>query len=271
MIEDQRPARRARTARGRELLARIATPLVGALAVLAAWQLYVRLSGVHESTLPAPTQVLAELLQSRQLLAENALPTVAEILLGYTAAIVVGVGVAVLVHSSRIVERALYPWLVVSQTVPIPAIAPLIVLWTGFDLRPKVIVIALVCFFPIAVNTIDGLKAAEPQMLDLLRTLGAGPWQRFWLARLPAALPFVFSGLRVAATFSVIGAVFAEWVGSSAGLGQLILILNNQTATSEMFAVILVLSAIGIALFLLVSLAERLLLPWYYEPRSASE
>ncbi|MBO0682883.1 MAG: ABC transporter permease [Candidatus Dormibacteraeota bacterium] len=264
-IADRRPAR---PARGTDLLARIATPLVGAAVVLAAWQLYVRLSGIHESTLPAPTQVLADLYQSRLLLAQNAASTVAEILVGYAAAIVVGVGVAVLVHSSRTVERALYPWLVVSQTVPIPAIAPLIVLWTGFDLRPKIIVIALVCFFPIAVNTIDGLKAAEPEMLDLLRSLGAGPWQRFWLARLPAALPFVFSGLKVAATFSVIGAVFAEWVGSSAGLGQLILILNNQTATAEMFAVIVVLSAIGIALFLLVSLAERLLLPWYHEPRS---
>jgi ABC-type nitrate/sulfonate/bicarbonate transport system permease component len=163
-----------------------------------------------------------------------------------------------------VVERAVYPWLVASQTVPIPAIAPVIVLWTGFDLRPKVIVIALVCFFPIVVNTVDGLKAAEPELLDLLRTLGASRWQRFRLGQLPASLPFVFSGLKVSAALSVIGAVFAEWVGSSGGLGYQVLILNNQTATSDLFAVIVVLSLIGVGLFLLVGLAERLLLPWYH-------
>jgi ABC-type nitrate/sulfonate/bicarbonate transport system permease component len=260
----------ARPARPRRLLTQLAAPLVGALLVLAAWELYARLSGVRESTLPAPSEVLAHLWEDRGLLAANAWPTVAEVLLGYLAAAALGVGVAVLVHGSWLVERALYPWLVVSQTVPIPAIAPVIVLWTGFDLRPRLIVIALVCFFPVAVNTIDGLKAAEPELLGLLRTLGATRRQRFWLARLPAALPFVFSGLKVAAAFSVIGAVFAEWVGSASGLGQLILVLNNQAATSEMFAVIAVLSAIGVGLFGLVSLAERLLLPWYFEARGPS-
>jgi ABC-type nitrate/sulfonate/bicarbonate transport system permease component len=260
----------ARPVRPRRLLSQLAAPLVGALLVLSAWELYARLSGVSESTLPAPSEVLAHLWQDSGLLAANAWPTVAEVLLGYLAAVALGVGVAVLVHGSRLVERALHPWLVVSQTVPIPAIAPVIVLWTGFDLRPRLIVIALVCFFPVAVNTIDGLKAAEPELLGLLRTLGATRRQRFWLARLPAALPFVFSGLKVAAPFSVIGAFFAEWVGSASGLGELILVLNNQAATSEMFAVIAVLSAIGVGLFGLVSLAERLLLPWYFEARGPS-
>ncbi len=135
------------------------------------------------------------------------------------AAVLVGVALAALVHRSKIAERAIYPWLVASQTVPVPAIAPIIVIWTGFDIRPKVIVIALVCFFPITVNTIDGLRAAEPELLDLLKTLGASPWQRFRSAQLPAALPFLFSGLKVAAALSVVGAVFAEWVGSSSGPG----------------------------------------------------
>jgi ABC-type nitrate/sulfonate/bicarbonate transport system permease component len=166
-----------------------------------------------------------------------------------------------------LVESAIYPWLVVSQMVPIPAIAPIIVIWFGFDLRPKVVVIALVSFFPIAVNTIDGLRSAEAGLLDLLRTFGAGRRRRLRIVQIPAALPFAFSGLRVAAALAVIGAVFAEWVGSSEGLGHLILVLNNQTATAEMFAVITVLAAIGIGLFALVSLLERLLLPWYYEER----
>lgn len=247
--------------------ARALPPLAFAAAVLAAWQLAVELTGVAESTLPKPTRVASALWDERSLILDNAWVTTAEILLGYAAAVGLGIGLAALVRSARAVERALYPWLVASQMVPIPAIAPIVVIWTGFDLRPKLIVIALVSFFPIAVNSIDGLRAADPELLRLLRTLRASRWQRFRHARLPAALPFVFSGMRVAAALAVIGAVFAEWVGSSEGLGYLILILNNQTATAEMFAVIAVLAAIGIALFLLVGALERLLLPWYHEAR----
>jgi ABC-type nitrate/sulfonate/bicarbonate transport system permease component len=251
----------------RRLVRTAGPPLLFAIAVLAAWQAYCVLADVKESTLPTPTEIATALWDNRQLLLDNAKVTLKEIAVGYLAAIALGVGLAVLISSSRAIERAVYPWLVVSQMVPIPAIAPIIVIWTGFDLRPKVIVIALVSFFPIAVNTIDGLRAAEPELLDLLKTLRAGRWQRFRKAQLPASLPFVFSGLKVGAAFSVIGAVFAEWVGASEGLGYLILLLNNQTATTEMFAAIVVLALIGIGLFLLVSLVERLLLPWYYESR----
>jgi NitT/TauT family transport system permease protein len=243
-------------------------PIVFAAVVLSLWQLYATVGNVSSATLPKPTEVAKALVEDRSLLLENAWVTIEEILLGFALAIAVGIILAVLIRSSRMIERAIYPWLVASQMVPIPAIAPLIVIWTGFDLRPKVIVIALVCFFPITVNTIDGLRAADPELLNLLKTLRAGRWQRFRKAQLPAALPFIFSGLKVAAAFSVIGAVFAEWVGSSEGLGYLILLLNNQTATTEMFAVIAVLAAIGIGLFLLVRLVEHLALPWYYEGRS---
>ena len=140
-------------------------------------------------------------------------------------------------------------------------------LWTGFDIRPKLIVITLVCFFPIVVNTIDGLRAVEPELLNLLRTLGASSLQRFRLARIYAALPFVFSGLKISAAFSVLGAVFGEWVGANSGLGYEILVLNNQSATAEMFAVIALLSVIGIAMFTVVATLERLMLPWYFETR----
>lgn len=253
--------------RGRSLLLDIGAPIAFALVVLGLWQLYATVSGVSESSLPKPTQVAEALWTSRELLLDNAWVTSQEILVGYAVAIVLGISLAVLISSSKVVERAVYPWLVVSQMIPIVAIAPIIVIWTGFDIRPKIIVIALVSFFPIAVNTIDGLKAVDPGLLALLKTLRAGALQRFRMAQLPAALPFVFSGLKVAAALSVIGAVFAEWVGSGEGLGHLILVLNNQTATTEMFAVIVVLALIGIALFAAVSLIERLLLPWYYEER----
>jgi ABC-type nitrate/sulfonate/bicarbonate transport system permease component len=265
---------RARTERspsvGRRLrwvATRALPPLLFALLVLGLWQLYASVGNVSSATLPKPTEVGKALIEERSLLLENAWTTIEEILLGFALAIVVGVLLAVLIRSSRTIERAIYPWLVASQMVPIPAIAPLIVIWTGFDLRPKVIVIALVCFFPITVNTIDGLRAADPELLNLLKTLRAGRWQRFRKAQLPAALPFIFSGLKVGAAFSVIGAVFAEWVGSSEGLGYLILLLNNQTATTTMFAVIFVLALIGIGLFLFIRLLEHLALPWYYEGR----
>ncbi len=249
-------------------LARWGAPVAFAIVVLGLWQLYVVAFDVSESSLPAPTEIASAGWDQRELLWDNTWITVAEIALGFAAAIVLGVALAALIRSSRVAERAVYPWLVVSQMVPVPALAPILVLWTGFDLRPKVLVVALVAFFPIAVNTIDGLRAVDPQLLRLMRTLGASRWQRFRHARVPAALPFVFSGLRIAAALSVIGAVFGEWVGSSEGLGYLILVLNNATETATMFATIGLLAVIGIALFALVGLAERLLLPWYHGPRS---
>ena len=257
----------ARGTRARRIVAAVFPPLLFAIFVIGAWQLYTVIGDVKESTLPPPTDIAKSIWENRDLLIENAWVTIKEILIGFFFAILLGVGLAVLIRSSRTIERAIYPWLVVSQMVPIPAIAPLLIIWFGFEIEPKVIVIMLVSFFPIAVNTIDGLRAAEPELLNLLKTLKANSWQRFRKAQLPAALPFLFSGLKVAAALSVIGAVFAEWVGASAGLGYLILVLNNQTATTEMFAVIVTLASIGILLFLIVTLLERLLLPWYYESR----
>lgn len=245
----------------------VGPPLLAAVLVLGLWQLYASVGPVSSLTLPSPTEVASSLAEERSLLLENTWVTVEEILIGFGLAIVIGFLLAVAIRSSRLVERGLYPWLVVSQAVPIPAIAPLIVIWTGFDIRPKVIVVALVCFFPITVNTIDGLRAADPELLRLLRTLRASRFQRFYKAQLPASLPFVFSGLKVAAVFSTVGAVFAEWVGSSEGLGYLILVFNNSSQTSAMFAAVAILSLIGIALFLGVRAVEHLALPWYYEGR----
>lgn len=242
-----------------------------ALVLLGLWQLYTSVSGIRASSLPAPSHIASALYDDRSLLLSSSATTVAEILLGYLAAVIIGVGLAVIVCTSRVAERAMYPWLVVSQTVPIPALAPIFVIWTGFDIRPKLMVIALTTFFPIAVNTIDGLKSTDPDLTDLMRTLGAGRWRRFRSAQLPAALPFVFSGLKVAAALSVIGAVFAEWVGASSGLGYLILTYNQETATTSMFAAVVVLALIGISLFSVISALERLALPWYHAARRDEE
>lgn len=260
--------------RGRRSLRRAASSAWPALAfglfVLVVWEAYCRISGIGEISLPRPTQIASALWSGRSSLVSNGWTTLQEIVIGYFAAVAIGIGLAVAIHASRRVERALYPWLVASQMVPIPAIAPIFVIWTGFDLRPKVMVIALVSFFPIAVNMIDGLRAAEPELLDLLSTLGASRRQRFRMAQLPAALPFVFSGLKIAAAFSVIGAVFGEWVGSNSGLGYLILTLNNQSATPDLFAVVAVLALMGVGFFALIGLVERAMLPWYFEARRST-
>jgi NitT/TauT family transport system permease protein len=251
----------------RRIATHVVPPLLFAVAVLGIWQLYVAVSGVPESSLPSPTEIASALWSDRSLLLSSAWVTLQEILLGYVLSVALALSLAVVVVSSRVLERAVYPWLVVSQTVPIPAIAPIFVIWTGFDIRPKLMVIVLVTFFPIVVNLIDGLKSTDPELLNLLRTLGAGRWRQFRVARFPASLPFLFSGLKVAAVLSVIGAVFAEWVGSSSGLGYLILTYNEQTATADMFAAVVALSLIGITLFFVVAAFERISMPWYHEAR----
>jgi len=249
--------------RGRGLVAQVLPPLVLGVALVALWQGYVAVSGVHEGILPSPVEVARALVRDRSLLVSAAGTTLSEVLLGYAIAIVVGVGLAVVVSSSRLAERAIYPWLVGSQMIPIPVLAPVVVLWTGFDIRPKLIIVALVTFFPIAVNTIDGLRATDPELVGLLRTLGAGRRQVLRIARVPNALPYLFSGLRVSAAFAVIGAVFAEWVGSTSGLGVLILDYSNQTETADVFAAVVVLAVIGVALFAAVGIVERLAVPWW--------
>ena len=249
--------------RGRGLVAQVVPPLVLGVALVALWQGYVAVSGVHEGILPSPLEVARALVRDRSLLVSAAGTTLSEVLLGYAIAIVVGVGLAVVVSSSRLAERAIYPWLVGSQMIPIPVLAPVVVLWTGFDIRPKLIIVALVTFFPIAVNTIDGLRATDPELVGLLRTLGAGRRQVLRIARVPNALPYLFSGLRVSAAFAVIGAVFAEWVGSTSGLGVLILDYSNQTETADVFAAVVVLAVIGVALFAAVGIVERLAVPWW--------
>jgi len=244
------------------MIGRLLAPLIFVALLLAAWQGYVAISDVSPVTLPAPADVASALQHQRTLLLDAAWVTVREIALGFGAAVLIGLLTGTLISRSRLALRATYPVLVASQMVPIPAIAPLLVLWAGFDLGPKVIVIALVSFFPITVATVDGLRGVDGQLLQLLQGMGAGRWKRFRIAEFPAALPRIFSGLKTAAALAPIGAVFAEWVGSSDGLGYLILVWNNQTATAELLAAVVVLGAIGLTLFAAVAVLQRLLVPW---------
>jgi ABC-type nitrate/sulfonate/bicarbonate transport system permease component len=267
-LPEEPPAPRDRRRRG--LAGRVLPPLLFSLVVLGAWQLYTELGDVNPLLLPSPLAVVQSVVDNAALFADNAVVTLQEILLGFVGGAAAGIGLAVLLTYSRLAERAVYPWLVASQMIPIVAVAPILVVWFGFTIVPKVVVVALVCFFPVVVNTIDGLKAVDPEMVRLMRTLGMSRPRIMRSVRVPSALPYLFSGLKVAMALATIGAVFGEWVGSSEGLGYLMLALNNQLATTELFAAVLVLSLMGIALFFLVGLVERLVIPWHHETRRAA-
>jgi ABC-type nitrate/sulfonate/bicarbonate transport system permease component len=246
---------------------RVLPAAVFSLLVVGAWQLYTVVSGISPLLLPSPWEVARSVVANAGLFTDNAVVTLQEILIGFGLGVAAGVALGVLLTYSRVAERAVYPWLVASQMVPIVAVAPILVVWFGFTIVPKVVVVALVCFFPVVVNTVDGLKAVDPEMVRLMRTLGMSRPRIMRSVRIPSALPSIFSGLKVAMALSVIGAVFGEWVGASEGLGYLMLALNNQLATVDLFAAVLVLSLMGIALFFLVGVVERLVIPWHHEAR----
>jgi putative hydroxymethylpyrimidine transport system permease protein len=237
----------------------IALLLVAAL--LGAWELYAELGGVDELILPAPSQIATALWDDRGLLWSNFLVTAQEVALGILAALAIGVACAIALHFSRTLRRATYPLLVASQAVPVVIIAPLLVVWLGFGIAPKIAIIALVCFFPIVVTTLDGLSRVDRETLSMLRTLDASRWAAFRYAEAPAALPAALSGAKIAVAIAVIGAVFAEYAGSSEGLGHLILQAIPQLETARAWAAVVVLAAFAVALFYALDRAQRLV-PW---------
>jgi putative hydroxymethylpyrimidine transport system permease protein len=246
----------------RRWAAQVAPPAALLAAFLLAWEWGVRALGVPFYILPAPSRIAGLLVAEQGVLLAQAAVTLEEVLLGFAIAFVVGIALAILVFSSRTVERALYPLIIASQTVPVFAIAPLLIVWFGYGMLSKVAMAALIVFFPIVVNTVDGLRAADPDMVNLLRILGATPARILLVIRVPAALPFVFSGTRIAVATSVIGAVIGEWVGATQGLGFLMIHANAQLHIDLVFAAIVYLSAMALGLFGAVSLVEWLALPW---------
>jgi NitT/TauT family transport system permease protein/putative hydroxymethylpyrimidine transport system permease protein len=236
--------------------------------LLGAWELYVDLGGADPLILPPPHQVASSLYTDRSLLWSNFLVTAEEVLLGIGIAAALGFVCAIALHlSSRTLRPAVYPLLIASQTVPIPMIAPLLVLWLGFGMLPKLVVIALVSFFSIVVTTLAGLAAVEPDLIKLMRTFDAGRFRIFRHVELPSALPGLFTGAKIAVVVAVIGAVFAEWSGSSSGLGYLFNQSLPQLLTARAYAAVVILSVFAIGLFGLLSVAERLALPWAYQRR----
>jgi putative hydroxymethylpyrimidine transport system permease protein len=239
-----------------------APPLFLIALVLGGWEALARLGHVENYLLPAPSEVAQALVDDRSLLLSDAWVTSKEVLVGFALAIALGLGIAIVLHLSPLLRRAFYPLVVASQAVPVVVIAPILVIWFGFGMAPKLIVIALICFFPIVVNTLDGLGSVEPAQVKMLRTVGASRADIFRVLELPSALPYLFSGAKVAAAVAVIGAVFGELVGSDAGLGHAIQVGTAQLLTARVFAAVLILSLMAIALFALVSALERWAVPW---------
>jgi ABC-type nitrate/sulfonate/bicarbonate transport system permease component len=222
----------------------------------------VRVAAVPATILPSPWRILTATVEEADLLWWNARQTLAETLLGFLLAVVVAVACAIAIDFIPVARRALFPLLIASQTVPIIALAPLLVLWFGFGMMPKVLVVALVCFFPMVVATVHGLAATDPEMIKLYRTFGSSRAQIFRLTRVPTALPSFFAGMRIAVTYSVVGAVFGEYVGASRGLGILLQTAKNSYRTDLVFGMILTTALLSLSLYGLVVLIERLAIPW---------
>jgi NitT/TauT family transport system permease protein/putative hydroxymethylpyrimidine transport system permease protein len=240
------------------------------LALVGAWEAYAQLSGVEAIVLPAPSAIATALHDDRALLWDNFTVTAGEIGLGIPVAVVLGLTCAFAIHFSGVLRRALYPLLIGSQTIPVVLIAPLLVAWWGFGLLPKLAIVALVCFFPIVVSTLDALSRVDADLGKLMRSFGASRWQTFRMVEMPAALPGMLTGAKLSVAVAAIGAVFAELAGAESGLGILMLKALPAFETARAYAAMLILSVFAMTLFGLLALAERRLLPWAHQPRGTA-
>ena len=243
-------------------------PLALVIIVLALWEIVIRVFRIPPYLIPAPAKVVEQLYLEWPRLWRESLFTTYAALGGFALSIVFGIPMALLIAYSRTVESFVYPLLVFSQSVPKIAIAPLFVVWFGFGIIPKVIAAFMLGFFPVVVSTVMGFKSVDPDMIDLARSMKASRLQTFLKIHLPQALPAIFSGLKVSVTLAVVGAVVGEFVGSNSGIGYVLQIANGNFDLPLMFAGLVVLSVIGVILFVAVDVAERLMIPWHASQRN---
>ena len=232
------------------------------VALVAVWEWTVRARDVASYLVPPPSSLWTAFLDQRGVLPQHIQTTMTEALLGLFFAVVLGVGLAALIASLPLVRRVLYPVLVVSQNIPVLVLAPLLAVWFGFGLMPKVVIVVLIGFFPIAVNTAEGLMSADREMIALVRSMGASRWQVLRTVLVPSAVPSFFAGLQIGAAYAVIGAVIAEWMGASSGLGLFITRSQRAFRTDQIFMAVVVIALVSIALFAGVQLLARLVMPW---------
>lgn len=250
---------------------RVLTPLLTVMALLVLWQAVVGVGFVPNFLLPTPVQVVQSLVEDAPLLAGHCATTLAEAAVGLAAGVALGFVFAVLMDRFEGFYLAFEPLMTISQTIPTVAIAPLLVLWLGYGALPKVVLVIISTFFPITVSLASGFRSVDPDVIDLMRTMNASRWQIFWYAKLPAATEQFFSGLKISATYAIVGAVIAEWLGGNVGLGVYMTRVRKSFSYDRMFASIIVISALSLGLMKLVELAQRACMPWKRAERNNNE
>ena len=248
-----------------------AWPVTAFVLLVVLWDVSIRVFGLKPFVLPSPASVAQALVADWQELADATLYTLVEIVLGFALSVIVGIGLAVAIVTWRPLEKAIYPILVGAQVIPKVAIAPLCVVWLGLGLAPKVLIAFLLSFFPMVVNTVVGLRAIEIGKLHLARSMGATASQIFFRFRLPRAMPNIFAGLKLSVTAAVIGAIVGEFIGADEGMGRVLLVANGNLETAKLFAGIVLLSAVGIALFLIIAALEKIVIRWHVSQRALQE
>jgi ABC-type nitrate/sulfonate/bicarbonate transport system permease component len=239
-------------------------PTLTFIIVLLLWQLIVTWFHIEQWIIPTPLKIIDSFWQSRSLMFYHMIPTIIEALIGLFSAMIIGIFVAILMERSEVIKKIIYPFLIISQTVPFITLAPLLTLWFGFGLLPKIIIIALVCFFPITINLFDGFQGVNPAVLRLLTSMGANQKQMFKWVKWPASLPAFFSGLRIAAAYSILGAVVSEWMGADRGLGILLIRSTKSYLTDRVFATIGIITILSFIVVLAVEVIARISIPWHY-------
>jgi NitT/TauT family transport system permease protein len=237
-------------------------PFIFLAVIVGIWELASRFTDVPVYILPAPSAIVERLIRSWPLLWDHSVVTLTEIGIGFALGVLLGLALAIPIAYSTVFRNTVYPLIVASQAVPKIAIAPLLVLWLGFDIMPKIVITALMVFFPVTVTAAEGFTSVDRNLLDLLRSVHASPAQIFFKIRFPHALPQIFSGLKIGITLAVVGAVVGEWVGADSGLGYLLVYANTLLDSTLLFASLILLIVIGVVLFVIVGVLERLLLPW---------
>ncbi len=242
-------------------------PSVATLALFVAWEAFARLGGISPFLLPAPSEVLITTVTQFPLLAHMSVVTAAEFLLGFALGVAIGLPLGALIVYAKPVELAFYPLLVAFQTIPKAAVAPIFIVWLGTGITSKVLIAFAISFFPIVIDTVVGLRSAQPETIYLARSMGANALQVFWYVRFPNALPAIFGGLKVASTLAVVGAIVGEFVSADKGLGYLVLVANGELNTRLVFACVLMLTVLGIAFFFMIEVLERFVVRWHVSAR----
>lgn len=244
-------------------------PLLATFVLIAIWELVTRLGHISPLLLPSPSQILATTITNFASITHMGVVTVIEFVLGFALAVAIGLPLGALIVYARPVEMTIYPLLVAFQTIPKAAIAPILIVWLGTGITSKILIAFAISFFPIMVDTIIGLRSAQPETIYLARSMGATPFQIFRYVRFPNALPVIFGGLKVASTLAVIGAIVGEFVSSDKGLGYLVLVANGDLDTKLVFACVLALTILGLAFFFVIEALERIFVRWHVSARQA--